>query len=140
MISHLQTLYEEPGEMFGADPLASAKVWLAAMETSIRRTVQQATQQPAELADARAWLAAMEFGRAAQRTTCTSGEAMMGKRNAEAAQQPKSPTVRKSQSLQDQQFEERRRIAEHLVQALREAGYSCDLADSGEARTLRGDN
>jgi hypothetical protein len=32
-------------------------------------------------------------------------------------------------SLQDQQFEERRRFAERLVEALREAGYSCELAD-----------
>jgi len=56
------------------------------------------------------------------------------------AQSPKSSTVRESQSLQDQQFEERRRIAERLVQALREAGYCCDLSDSGSARTLKRDN
>ena len=55
-----------------------------------------------------------------------------------AADQSKSPT--NSQSLQDQQFEERRRIAERLVQALREAGYCCDLSDSGSARTLKRDN
>jgi hypothetical protein len=58
-----------------------------------------------------------------------------------AVEQPlQSPTVRQSQSLQDQQFEERRRIAERLVQALREAGYSCDLSDSDIARTSKPDN
>ena len=36
---------------------------------------------------------------------------------------PKPLTIDKS-SVQDQQFEERRRIAERLVQAFREAGYS----------------
>ena len=45
---------------------------------------------------------------------------MRRNRDAAAAEQPKSPTVRESQSLQDQQFEERLRIAERLVQALRE--------------------
>ena len=67
MMSHLQSdLYEKPPEMFGAegvgkrvlipaDPLADAKAWLAAMEISLRRTDQQAAQEPAEpLADARA--------------------------------------------------------------------------------------
>ena len=66
-MSHLQSnLYEEPPEIFGAegvgkrvlipaDPLADAKAWLAAMEISLRRTAQQAAQEPAEpLADARA--------------------------------------------------------------------------------------
>ena len=60
MMSHLQSdLYEEPPEMFGAegvgkrvlipaDPLANAKVWLAAMEISLRRTAQQAAQEPAD--------------------------------------------------------------------------------------------
>ena len=47
--------------------------------------------------------------------------------NAEAAQRPKPPTVGRS-SLQDQRFEERLRIAERIVQALREAGHSCGLA------------
>ncbi len=47
-------------------------------------------------------------------------------------QPPKSPTVRKSQSQQDQKFEERLRIAEHIVRVLREAGY-CELGD-GPAR------
>jgi hypothetical protein len=46
-------------------------------------------------------------------------------------------TVRKSQPQQDQQFEERLRIAERLVQALREAGYSCELADGELARALK---
>jgi hypothetical protein len=46
--------------------------------------------------------------------------------------------VRKSRSQQDQEFEERRRIAERLVQDFREAGYSCELADDGHA--LRRDN
>ena len=61
---------------------------------------------------------------------------MRSNRGARASRPPKSPTVRKSQSQQDQQFEERLRIAEHLVQALREAGYSCELADDGPARAL----
>ena len=45
--------------------------------------------------------------------------------------------VRKSKSQQDRQFEERLRIAERLVRALRKAGYSCDL---GSPRTLRRDS
>ena len=32
--------------------------------------------------------------------------------------------------------EERLRIAERIVQALREARYSCELAENGPARTL----
>ena len=59
-------------------------------------------------------------------------------RKAGAAQPSKSPTVLEAQK--DQKFEERKRIAEHLVRALREAGYSSDLGDSGSARTLRRDN
>jgi hypothetical protein len=62
---------------------------------------------------------------------------MTCKRNAGAAQSPKSPTVRETQSLQDQQFEERLRIAKHLVQALREAGFSCALGEDGHARALK---
>ena len=58
-------------------------------------------------------------------------------RDAAAAQPPRSIKVRESQSLQDQQFEERLRIAERLVQALREAGYSCELGDDGPARALK---
>ena len=50
------------------------------------------------------------------------------------AQSPKSPTVRESQSLQDQQFEERLRIAEHLVLLLREARFSCELGEDDHAR------
>ena len=65
---------------------------------------------------------------------------MTCKRNAGAAQSPKSPTVRETQSLQDQQFEERLRIAERLVQLLRQAGYSCELPTDGPARMLRRDN
>ena len=52
-----------------------------------------------------------------------------------AVQPPKSPTVGVLQSQQDQQFEERLRIAEHIVRALREAGY-CELGD-GPARALK---
>ena len=52
-----------------------------------------------------------------------------------AVQPPKSPTVLEAQK--DQEFEERKRIAERLVRALREAGYSGDI---GGARTLRRDN
>ena len=55
--------------------------------------------------------------------------------NTGAAQRPKPPTVGRS-SLQDQQFEERLRIAERIVQALREAGYSCELADDDHAWAL----
>ena len=62
---------------------------------------------------------------------------MTCKRNAGAAQPPKSPTVREAQSLQDQKFEERLRIAKHLVQALREAGFSCALGEDGHARALK---
>jgi hypothetical protein len=36
--------------------------------------------------------------------------------------------------------EERQRIAEHLVRALREAGYQCAFGDDSTARTLRRDN
>jgi len=45
-----------------------------------------------------------------------------------------SPTVYESQSPQEQQFEERLRIAERLLQALREAGYSCELAEDVHVR------
>jgi hypothetical protein len=55
-------------------------------------------------------------------------------RKARAKQPPRA--VRKSQSQQDQEFEERQRIAERLVQALREAGCSCELADDGPMRAL----
>jgi hypothetical protein len=48
--------------------------------------------------------------------------------NAGAAQRSKPPTVGRS-SLQRQQFEERLRIAERIIQALHEAGHSCGLAD-----------
>jgi hypothetical protein len=56
-------------------------------------------------------------------------------RNQKARTAPvlKSLPPRKPQSSQDQQFEDRRRIVERFVQALREAGYSCYL---GHARTL----
>jgi hypothetical protein len=58
-------------------------------------------------------------------------------RDSAGAQLPKLPTVRESQSLQDQQFEERLRLAERLVQDLREAGYSCELGEDGPARALK---
>ena len=58
-------------------------------------------------------------------------------RDAAAVPPPKSPTVRESQSLQDQQFEERLRIAKRLVQALREAGYSCGLAEDVHAPAFK---
>ena len=63
-------------------------------------------------------------------------------RNAGTVGRPKLPTVVKS-SLQDQLFENRLQIAERLVRAFREAGYSCDLGDSrdiGRAQTLRRDS
>jgi hypothetical protein len=52
-------------------------------------------------------------------------------RNREAPTAPrrKLPRTYKSQPVSDQQFEERQRIAEQLVQTLREAGYSCDIGD-----------
>jgi len=49
------------------------------------------------------------------------------------ARQPPRP-VRKSLSQQDQEFAKRQRIAERLVRALREAGYSCDLGARGHWR------
>ena len=66
-------------------------------------------------------------------------------RNRKAPTPPrlKLPRVCKSQPVSDQQFEERRRIAEQLIQSLREAGYSCDLgdcADIGSQRMLRRDD
>jgi len=36
--------------------------------------------------------------------------------------------------------EERLRIAERIVQALRKAGYSCELADDGPVRALVREN
>jgi hypothetical protein len=56
---------------------------------------------------------------------------MRRKRTAGAA-----PCTDQKSELQDQQFEEHLRIAEHIVQAFREAGYSCELAD--EAYSLNG--
>jgi hypothetical protein len=64
---------------------------------------------------------------------------MTRNQNDGAAQRPKPPNVDRS-SLQDQQFEEQQRIAEHLVQALREAGYSCGLSNDGHTRALRREN
>ena len=58
---------------------------------------------------------------------------MIRNHNAGAAQQPKPPTVGRS-SLQDQRFEEHLHIAERIVQALREAGYSCELTDEAYSR------
>ena len=53
-------------------------------------------------------------------------EGVMGcNQDSAPVQPPKLPTVGESQSQQDQQFEERLRIAEHIVGVLREAGYSC---------------
>jgi hypothetical protein len=57
---------------------------------------------------------------------------MTSKRNAGAVQSPTSLIQ------EDQVFEERKPIAEHLV--VREAGYSFDLADSGSARMLSATN
>ena len=52
-----------------------------------------------------------------------------------AARRFKPPTAGGS-SLSRQQFEERLRIAERIVQALNEAGHSCGLAD--KAYSLNG--
>jgi hypothetical protein len=68
-----------------------------------------------------------------------AGKAMTCSQNAGAAQRPKPPTVGRS-SLQDQQFAERLRIAERIVQALREAGRSCELTDDDHARALSAKN
>ena len=46
-----------------------------------------------------------------------------------------SPADRKSQSLQ-----ERLRIAERIVQALREAGFSCELGDDDHPREQKRPN
>ena len=53
---------------------------------------------------------------------------------------PRELPHRKPQSSQDQQFEDRRRIAKRLVQELREAGYQCGLVDDGHARALKRDD
>jgi hypothetical protein len=65
-----------------------------------------------------------------------AGKAMMRNQNAGAAQRSKPPTVGRS-SLQDQQFEEHLRIGERIVQAFREAGYCCEVADDDRARALK---
>jgi hypothetical protein len=58
------------------------------------------------------------------------------KRNQNAGAAHRStPTTVGGSSPQDQQFEERLRIAEHIVQVFRESGYSCELDDS-HARLL----
>ncbi len=58
--------------------------------------------------------------------------------NVEPAQ-PSTPSAVGRAFLQDQQFEERLGIAEHIVQALGKAGYSCE-PDDGHARALRPKN
>jgi len=47
----------------------------------------------------------------------------------------KQPSV-KSQVELDQEYDERRRIAEQLLQILREAGHSCVLAEDADSRLL----
>ena len=64
-----------------------------------------------------------------------AGKAVTRKQNAGAAQRSEPSTLGGS-SLQRQQFEERLRIAERIVQALDEAGHSCGLAD--KAYSLNG--
>ena len=68
-----------------------------------------------------------------------AGKAKLMGRNQKAVSTPprKSLRGRKTGSVSDQQFEERLRIAERLVQAFREAGYSCELGDDGPARALK---
>ena len=58
----------------------------------------------------------------------------MGRDWKAGAQQPPR-VVRKSQSQQE--FEERQLIAERLVRAFREAGYSCELAVGGQPRASK---
>jgi hypothetical protein len=50
------------------------------------------------------------------------------------------PTLDKSQLQHDQQIEERRRIAERLTQALREAGYACTLAEKIRPSVFKSDH
>jgi len=52
----------------------------------------------------------------------------------------KSPSLRKSQSSQGQQFRDRQQIAERPVQHLRKAGYSCGQVDGGRARVFKHDD
>jgi hypothetical protein len=61
---------------------------------------------------------------------CSSGKAVTRNQKTGMAKRSKPPTV--DTSLQ----KERLRIAERIVQALREAGYSCGLAD--KAYSLNG--
>jgi hypothetical protein len=62
----------------------------------------------------------------------SSGKAVTRNQNTGVAQRSKPLTVGRS-SLQGQ-LEERLRIAERIVQALREAGRSCELADEAYSR------
>jgi hypothetical protein len=65
-------------------------------------------------------------GKFIPRAKLARGDNTVTKNNNAGAERPKSPTVGRS-SLQDQQFEERLRIAERIVQALLEARYSCEI-------------
>jgi hypothetical protein len=47
----------------------------------------------------------------------------------------KQPSV-KSQVQLDQEYEERRRVAERILLILREAGHSCVLAEDADPRLL----
>jgi hypothetical protein len=58
-------------------------------------------------------------------------------RKAATAPPRESPHACKSQSLDDQQFEGRQRIAERLVQALLKAGFSFELSGDDHARSLK---
>jgi hypothetical protein len=60
-----------------------------------------------------------------------------GNKKAVTALPRTSRVQRKSPSLKDQQFEERLRIAEHIVRDLREVGYSCDLGEGDRALPLK---
>jgi hypothetical protein len=60
-----------------------------------------------------------------------------GNKKAVTALPRTSRVQRKYPSQQDQQFEERLRIAEHIVRVLREAGYSSELGEDGPARALK---
>jgi len=57
---------------------------------------------------------------------------MARNRDSASVQPPKLPIVRGSQSQQDQQFEERLRIAENIARVLRKARYSCEIGDGPE--------
>jgi hypothetical protein len=79
------------------------------------------------LADARAWLEHME------RTIARlAAERTLAKEN----DRPSGMATLTPLNKHDQQFEDRSRVAERLVRDLREAEYTCDVADGGDGRAI----